>query len=490
MTTNHSHGELSALELVERKLIIVKGKLRSKRENPEFAMAKSPAEVPLSPPLVNTDNRTMKTPNTGRKKVTPSAATSTSTPGKLRRKVTVEDGLENVSSIQRLVEYFVVVSCEPRWESKSVLASPEGKKATKTERQRNSPSSTQNTKQAPNNERQTSLNLSSLNFFRKEETSGSVNAIHASYSHDSEIESREEILPPPKPRGTWTREEQEGTEGNIRIPTTDGHDYTFQPKITARYPFTDYDDNPLNPMVTQFCYPVGEFIVPSREYEMPRVHHFVLTNEKGRKIYGTCLTVYEEYYPQADAPWRRQDSVHTDEGNEVEVTVDHSVSVLYIPRCLCILSTWPYLTAFREYLAQLYRLASGSNCMMAPIERYVMNLCMEIPAPPPGAFEVQVNILDSIIRFWAPPAKLPIAYVALPYHTLFECLDVENILHLWYCLSLERKVLLISSQYSLLTVCAEILCSLLFPMQWSHLYVPVLPRFLCPMLDAPGKRFC
>ena len=61
---------------------------------------------------------------------------------------------------------------------------------------------------------------------------------------------------------------------------------------------------------------------------------------------------------------------------------------------------------------------------------------------------------------------------------------------MWYALTLERKVLLVSSKCSLLTTCAEILCSLLFPMEWSHIYVPILPLFLAPMLDAPVPYLC
>jgi hypothetical protein len=49
----------------------------------------------------------------------------------------------------------------------------------------------------------------------------------------------------------------------------------------------------------------------------------------------------------------------------------------------------------------------------------------------------------------------------------------------------ERKILFVSDQLSLLTVFAEILCSLLFPVKWSHLYIPLLPRSLGAMLDAP-----
>ena len=28
---------------------------------------------------------------------------------------------------------------------------------------------------------------------------------------------------------------------------------------------------------------------------MPWVHHFVLTDNRGRKMYGTCLTLFEEF---------------------------------------------------------------------------------------------------------------------------------------------------------------------------------------------------
>lgn len=218
---------------------------------------------------------------------------------------------------------------------------------------------------------------------------------------------------------------------------------------------------------------------------MPRVHHFVLTNDKGRKIYGTCLTIYEEYIPADKDPYNCRHTVHSSEAEGVEITFDHKGSALYIPRVLCILSAWPYLLAFREYLTQLYRLATTTNLMEAPLERYIQNLCVEIPAPPPGAFEIELKVFRSQIKFWAPPAKLPVAYVALPYHVLFECLDLNNVMVVWYALLTEQKVVLLSSQYSILTVCAEILQSLMFPLQWSHLYVPLLPRFLSPMLDAP-----
>ena len=545
----------------------------------------------------------------------------------------------------------------------------------------------------------------------------------------------------------WPNQED---SANVTPPFSDLIKTPFHPEITSRYPLEDHEDNPLNPMVTHFCHPtcpttqnrdgekrtpiIQEVIIPQFTYTMPKIHHFVLTNSLGKKMYGTCLTIWEPYElgheraagrigPRVSGPditddlevtlasppfeakeaknctkkssskkkepledeneeiifltsnpsnsngntnffnrsnsqhgpsptnnhkpprpkspgnklfskfrnssspssmlggisllsnssssksvkslssnrpsWedieegegrstprsppavssvRSSDTVVTYEDtnqmlgspvllSRIEVTLSddtcdgsrnkkrnnrlhNSTSATkskipefhlplapeqypnakpqpismrqniecydnlsktpvqenrlttrnydrtyYLPRCLCILSAWPYLTAFREYLTQLYRLyfssSTGENTLMsAPLERYIINLCCEIAAPPPGVFEVQCSIFNSVVRFWAPPANQPIAWVSLPFSHLFSCLSIHNILRVWHALTLDRQVLLVSSQTSLLCICSEILISLLFPMDWTNLYIPVLPQFLTGMLDAPMPYLC
>lgn len=343
----------------------------------------------------------------------------------LRRKSALHDTLNETTAVQRLVEYFVVISSKPRWQ---------------------------------------------------EQPSASFSEEEADF-HES--------------MRTVKHDNRQPKAENIRMPEKSADFGTFKPEITARFPMEDHLDNPLNPMILQFCYPAGDVIVPTAKYEMPKIHHFVLTQGCGRRIYATCLTVLEEYEQSQNDLGAE---IHCDEdGMSIELSDsrDQSSNQLYLPKIICLISTWPYLTAFREYLSQLYRLVSTThNVMDIPIERYILNVTCEIPAPPPGAYEIRTTILDSTIRFWAPPAKLPIAYVALPYRILFECLDLDNVLHVFSAMVQERKILLVSSQYSILTVCSEILSSLLFPFRWSHLYVPMLPKMLCPMLDAPVPYLC
>ncbi len=188
-------------------------------------------------------------------------------------------------------------------------------------------------------------------------------------------------------------------------------------------------------------------------------------------MYGVCLTTFEP--------------------TKVEITNKSEVRIaeIFQPKCICILSAYPYLLAFREYLTQLERL-SKSGEMTVPLERYISNFCSEVPAPPSGSFEVQTTISNSVIKLWSPPYNQPIAWVSLPFSHLFECLDIDNVITLWHAIALERQVLLVSSQKSLLTIICEILLSLLFPMKWAYAYIPLVPKFSVSILAAPMPFLC
>lgn len=360
---------------------------------------------------------------------------------------------------QRLVEYFFILTSLP-----------------------SSSSSTTTTNQ------QQSLDLSSLQ--EEEESSTKSKTLERSTSTDS-TDTHDTLL--------------QSTDTNANAP--------LDSIITARYPLEDHPDNPLSDMVTCFCHPVAGKVQLLTEFRLPHVHYFVSTGDRGQKMYGVCLTVYEpfeefEVRKKAKAKELQQKRNKTNKSRSrkhhhrtrsaVLSAADCSIEVgieeptqMFVPKCLVILSKWPYWSKFREYLTQLYRLSTTPVPMDIPIERYIMNICSEVPSPPPtGVLEVQVSILDSNIRFWTPPANQPIAWISLPFSHLFSCLDISNIILVWHALTMERQILLTSSQLTLLGTCAEIFLSMLFPLSWTHMYVPVLPHFLTPVLDAPMPYLC
>ena len=100
---------------------------------------------------------------------------------------------------------------------------------------------------------------------------------------------------------------------------------------------------------------------------MPKVHYFVTTGESGQKMYGTCLTIWEGHEvtlgDNNDMPpvptGRRNigDKATTNSSANAYYYAAANIQVVYLPKCLVILSIHPYLVAFREYLTQLHRLS-------------------------------------------------------------------------------------------------------------------------------------
>uniref|UniRef100_A0A4W4HB42 UDENN domain-containing protein n=1 Tax=Electrophorus electricus TaxID=8005 RepID=A0A4W4HB42_ELEEL len=60
----------------------------------------------------------------------------------------------------------------------------------------------------------------------------------------------------------------------------------------------------------------------------------------------------------------------------------------------------------------------------------------------------------------------------------FVAVDVTNMLQLYASLLHERRVIITSSKLSTLTACVHGAATMLFPMHWQHIYIPVLPPHL------------
>lgn len=156
---------------------------------------------------------------------------------------------------------------------------------------------------------------------------------------------------------------------------------------------------------------------------------------------------------------------------------------VYAPKCICILSTHAFLSQFREFLTELYRQSLTPNSV--PLERVLCNFVNECPIPPLGLIRVEYRITDKCIVFCRPPPNNPIQFTHFPVRLLFECLDIDNALMLLECVLLEKRILLISSKLSALTVVAETLLALIYPFQWRYVFIPLLPRALIDFLYAP-----
>lgn len=131
----------------------------------------------------------------------------------------------------------------------------------------------------------------------------------------------------------------------------------------------------------------------------PTFFSFILTNELGTRDYGACLTIYE--------------TLSAEQRKKLETSYYIEKLKVFAPKSLCIISSYPFITQFKEILKQIYRLHL-SQCPI-PIERYICNFVDEIPIPVKGKTLVQYEIGTSSISFSRPLDQIPPYASVNPY---------------------------------------------------------------------------
>lgn len=109
-------------------------------------------------------------------------------------------------------------------------------------------------------------------------------------------------------------------------------------------------------------------------------------------------------------------------------------------KTICLVSRFPFWTAFRRFLSHLHVLSGSSSDL--PLERCISHLLLSVPIPKAGGPSVLVPLpaLNGPMVLTMPPTK-DFPLVDLPFQRLLACLDVPTIVTVVLgFLALERKV--------------------------------------------------
>ena len=128
--------------------------------------------------------------------------------------------------------------------------------------------------------------------------------------------------------------------------------------------------------------------------------------------------------------------------------------------------------------------------MWLPLERYVATLCLESPSPVSSKTQVQISIQE--LQLYAKKEALN----ELPgsrttdLFPLFRTLTVPNIVLLLEYVLAESRMILLSSHVAMLQLVSRAILELIWPLEWTGIYIPVLPSRLVQALDAPCPYIC
>ncbi|EPE36856.1 Cysteine-rich [Glarea lozoyensis ATCC 20868] len=170
---------------------------------------------------------------------------------------------------------------------------------------------------------------------------------------------------------------------------------------------------------------------------------------------------------------------------------------LWTPRAYGILGRDPSMTSFwKEWLrAVVVPMTDGGVLRIPPsspkigrwqpLERYVVNLCTEALSPISSKTQVELAVRE--LRMFARKEaanELPESRNTDLY-ALFRALTIPNIVTLFECALAESRIILLSSHTAMLYLASKALASLLYPLKWASIFIPVLPARLISALEAP-----
>uniref|UniRef100_A0A3B4B785 Uncharacterized protein n=1 Tax=Periophthalmus magnuspinnatus TaxID=409849 RepID=A0A3B4B785_9GOBI len=292
---------------------------------------------------------------------------------------------------------------------------------------------------------------------------------------------------------------------------------TFKSKVLAHYP-DNVEWNPFDQdAVGMLCMPKGLSFRTQVDTREPQFHSFIITREDGSRTYGFALTFFEEVtskqicsamqtlYHMHNA--EQYDILHTpmspkppkglEEPRQRPIlqaapaisrlqrfnSYDISRDTLFVSKCICLITPMAFAQACRKVLEQLYQAVSSPQPPPLPLESYVFNILYEVPLPPSGRSLKFSGVYGPVVCQRPSTSELPLFDFGIG--EVFELLGVENVLQLFTCALLEMQILLYSQHYQRLMTVAESITALMFPFQWQHVYVPILPASLLHFLDAP-----
>ena len=326
------------------------------------------------------------------------------------------------------------------------------------------------------------------------------------------------------------------------------------PKIISYFPEFEKTTIAFDDSIIAHCFPNGYNIVKSNKMPKTEIFSFILDNNYFNlnypRKYLSCLICYEsinKYKLLYEEYKKLSNNIKNDDDNQKEekkrnksqkknnqmqmtkslsaldlqsnVSNDTTPSVgnerIYIPKCLMIMSLYPFFAEYEKILFKLYRYsmkiikesyeinqnagktAIYNNLQRAmtlqtntakktfspqyinitvPIDKIIENLLIEFPAPPRGVFKVQYSLLTSEKYEISQSLMNELPLIEVNLKKVFITYDIPDIITIYLSLFLETRVLFFSKDIELLNIFIYGLLSLLFPFHYQFQIITILPK--------------
>ena len=327
----------------------------------------------------------------------------------------------------------------------------------------------------------------------------------------------------------------------------------LEPKVISYFPPIIKKTISFDESIINHCFPNGFNLIKSKEQPKNKLFSFILDNNYYNlnfpKKYLSCLVFYEkitqykilhEEYIKNSIELLEQ----TSDNQKILDKMDNDLSSasipisscsfvptrsnttcsknviddnIYIPKCLVIMSLYPYFAEFERILNEIYNYSLGisfeisnkkneqknnnndgrnftrqtinptihrneiimnkivNNEIVIPVDKIIENLLIEVPVPPRGIYRMEYS-LNNHKRKLHQNEMNQLPYVDINLKKIFADFDIKNIIDIYRHLFLETRLLFFSENVELLNIYIYSFLSFLYPFDYQYQIVTILPK--------------
>ncbi|XP_025066948.1 DENN domain-containing protein 2D isoform X1 [Alligator sinensis] len=242
----------------------------------------------------------------------------------------------------------------------------------------------------------------------------------------------------------------------VSLKKKSGGDY--EPTITYQFPKRENmlrgqkeEEERLLQAIPLFCFPDGKNWAPLTEYTS-ETFSFVLTNVDGSRKIGYCRRL---------------------------LPVGRGAR---LPEVFCIISCLGCFGLFSKILDEVEKRRQISMAVIYPF----MQGLRESPFPAPGkTVTIKSFIPESGTELIELTRPLDSRLEHVEFQALLQRLTPGIIIQIFASAVLERRIIFLAEELSVLSQCIHAVAALLYPFTWAHTYIPVVPECLIDTVCCP-----
>ena len=263
------------------------------------------------------------------------------------------------------------------------------------------------------------------------------------------------------------------------------------PQIITKFPKIDKKYIVIENTLIQQIFPHGFNAVDAGTKPDLEFYSIILDNQLYSATYThkyfACLLIYEsiEQYEKLNEKYKSTDVLASFMGpksSEEKIDNEKKYKNYYIPKCLCIVSVYPFFNRFEEILRTLYDLVISNKYNNLYIDRIIEKMIVETPKLPRGCKQIFLKLPNKTIDLTEKKMN-DYPNININLSKLFGTLKMSNIIEIFRYLLFETKIIFFSSKLYDLTNTIMSILSLIAPFKYQFQVVSVLPKELYNFIE-------